>query len=116
MTAATPIAPHARARMGPMLCADLPQRAAGRREASVVDRLVGERPEVAEDQRWVRGGEGGVGEQRDDHVLARRAVPRGAEATVPSEAANLFGDLRSSRDDRHPVSPTVTVEVARRIP
>ena len=91
------------------------RRLSGRGEPcpSIVDRLSGERPEVAVDRR--RGGRfpGARRHEDRDHLLRRIGAPGGAHAAIPAVAAGPAGQVVASRVDGHAEPPAVSLEEAR---
>src|SRR5229473_8310429 len=78
---------------------------------SVVDRLVGQGPEI--DVRWTGGCPGALGHQDDDHLLPGVGIPGGAQATVPAIPAGHRRDVVAPGDHGDAESPAMAVKVAR---
>src|SRR6266851_5963140 len=74
---------------------------------SVVDRLVGQGPEI--DVRWAGGCPGALGHQDDDHVLSGVGIPGGAQATVPAVPARYRRDVITPGDHGDAEAPAMAV-------
>src|SRR6266852_9950660 len=79
---------------------------------SVVDRLIGCRPEIATDIRRTGRGPGALGHQEADHVLPGIRAPGGAQAAVPSELSDGPGHVVAPGDHGQTEPPAVAIEIA----
>src|SRR5712692_12096888 len=79
---------------------------------SVVDRLIGCRPEIATDIRRTGRGPGALGHQEADHVLPGIRPPGGAQAAVPSELSDGPGHVVAPGDHGQTEPPAVAIEIA----
>src|SRR5437773_10809218 len=77
----------------------------------VVDRLVGQGPEI--DVRWTGGSPGALGHQDGDHVLPWVGIPGGAQAAVPAVSTGYRRDVVAPGDHGDAEPPAMAVKKAR---
>src|SRR5579883_3195765 len=80
--------------------------------ASIVDRLVRQRPEVAADSGRTGRCPRLLRQEQRNHLLRGVRAPRRAQAAVPAVAAGRKGHVLAPVDNRHAEAPAVAVEVA----
>src|SRR5687767_11883485 len=85
------------------------QPSKGGLEGSVIDRLVGGRPEVEHDWRQTQCSWTALRHEDTDHLLARVHVQRCAECTVPAEASGHAGNIVAPGHDRKAQAPATRV-------
>src|ERR1700694_5744773 len=68
--------------------------------ASVVDRLVGQSPEI--DVRWIERRPGALGHQGNDHLPPEVGIPGGAQTTVPAIPTGHRRGVLAPGDHGHP--------------